>query len=763
MDVGGVAFAGGYLYTADDPLGDRSTVRKVSMRTGQLSTPAGTDSVSPSGDGGPAAQAGLDDTAAVAIGPSGSLALPETDPDNSRVRLVAGASGTFYGHRMTAGDIYTVAGTGTPGYSGDGGPATSAEFDQPIGVAFDAAGNLLVSDSTNDRIRVVAAHTGAYYGQAMTTGHVYTIAGDGGYFFSGDGTPATSSGMTPSAVAVDGAGNVLIDDWADCRILVVAAAAGTYYGQAMTAGDIYSIAGDGNRRYSGDGGPATSAGLDGPDTVALDAAGNLLLSEADDGRIRVVAARTGTYYGQAMITGDIYTIAGTGTVGFSGDGGPAVAAELGGRGGLATDSAGNVLIGDGANQRVRVIAESTGSYYGQKMSTGDIYTVAGNGALWFSGDGGLATRAELDNSGQAYPGGVGTDSAGDVLIADCGNNRIRMVPTHNGTYFGQLMTAQHIYAVAGNGTPGFSGDGGLATRAELYFPAGVTEDQAGNLIIADSYNTRIRAVAARTGTFYGLPMTSGHIYTIAGGGSATGVSSHPVPAIHAHLLDALGVAVDADGNVLIAARLRIQVLPVRTGTFYGQKMLAGYLYNVAGDGKEGHAGNGGPALRARLDLASGVAVDGAGNVLIADAGNNEVRVVAESTGTFYGQAMTTGDIYDLAGNGQYGYGGDGGPGPSAELDSPGGVAADGMGNVVIADAYNGRVRVVAGSTDTFYGQAMTTGDIYTIAGNGLAGVSGDGGPATGAELAQPDGVAVDGAGDVLIADDWNNRVREVTG
>ena len=130
-------------------------------------------------------------------------------------------------------------------------------------------------------------------------------------------------------------------------------------------------------------------------------------------------------------------------------------------------------------------------------------------------------------------------------------------------------------------------------------------------------------------------------------------------------------------------------------------------------------------------------MDGAGNLLIADTGNNRVRVVAASTGTFYGQAMTAGDIYTVAGDGTGGFSGDGGPATSAELDYPAGVAVDGAGNLVIADTGNNRVRVVAASTGTFYGQAMTAGDIYTVAGDGTGGFSGDGGPATSAELDQP--------------------------
>ena len=146
-----------------------------------------------------------------------------------------------------------------------------------------------------------------------------------------------------------------------------------------------------------------------------------------------------------------------------------------------------------------------------------------------------------------------------------------------------------------------------------------------------------------------------------------------------------------------------------------------------------------------------------------DISNNRVRVVAAATGTFYGQAMTAGDIYTVAGTGHPGYSGDGGPATAAELSNPDGVAVDQAGNLVIGDTYNNVVRVVAARTGTFYGQAMTAGDIYTVAGNGTPGFAGDGGSARQAELSSPEGVAVDRAGDLVIGDGGNGRVRLVRG
>jgi hypothetical protein len=257
---------------------------------------------------------------------------------------------------MTAGDIYTIAGNGTQGFSGDGGPATAAELNTPLRVTVDATGNMLISDSFNQRIRVVAATAGTFYGQRMTAGDIYTIAGKGSPGYSGDGGPATAAGLyKPLHVMVDAAGNLVFCDERDNRIRVVAATTGTFYGQPMTAGDIYTVAGTGVRGTTGDGGPATSAEVGEPAGVTLDSMGNLVISTRNSGRVRVVAATTGTFYGQPMTAGDVYTIAGGGTGGL-GDGGSATSAVLLQPGAVLVDTAGDVLICDTADQRIREVA-----------------------------------------------------------------------------------------------------------------------------------------------------------------------------------------------------------------------------------------------------------------------------------------------------------------------------------------------------------------------------------------------------------------------
>ena len=734
----GVSSGGGRLYVAAF-----SVVRQVNPATDWLTTPAGTPNA-PFGEGGPAPSAGMGACAA-AVDQRGNLVI--ADYLNQRVRVVAASTGTFYGRAMTKGHIYTVAGTGTSGFSGDRGPATQAELNFPSGVAVDAAGNLLIADSGNYRIRVVAASTGTFYGRAMTGGDIYTVAGNGTLGFAGDGGKATLAELNfPSGVAVDAAGNLVIADTENNRVRVVAEKTGMFYGTAMTKGDIYTVAGGGTSL--GDGGPATAAQLNVPNGVAVGAAGNLVIADSANNRIRMVAARSGTFYGQVMTKGDIYTVAGTGTPGYSGDGAPAASAKLNFPQGVAVDAAGNLVIADTENSRVRVVAARSGTFYAEAMTAGHIYTVASNGGPGsqdgepgYSGDGGPAQRAELAN-----PTAVVVDGAGNLVLADSAAGRIRVVAAGSGTFYGRPMTAGDIYAVAGDGNPAYSGDGAAATRAGLN-PAGVALDGAGNLVIADSSNNRIRVVAAKSGTFYGRAMTKGDIYTVAGNGRQ-GFSGDGGPATRARLHRPAGAGVDAAGNLLIAdtGNNRIRVVAEHTGTFYGHAMTTGDIYSVAAPRGPGN-----------------VVADHAGNLVVADTGSWVVQVVAGSTGTFYQQQMTAGGTYTVAGNGGCGFFGDGGPATATSLCEPEGVAVDGHGNLLIADTDNDRIRVVAEHTGTFYGQAMTTGDIYTVAGMGAQQYSGDGGPATAAGLDLPGSVTVTSTGTLVIADSNNHRIREVTG
>jgi hypothetical protein len=736
----GVSSGSGHLYVEDYGLWD--SVRKISQETDRLTTVAGTGAEGPLGDGGPATSASVLSCSAVRDRAGNVLVA-----DEARLRVVASRTGTFYGQQMQAGDIYTIAGTGIQGFSGDGGPATKAEFAGTKSVAVDAAGNLVLDDYGNQRVRVVALRTGRFYGQAMKAGDVYTVAGDGTAGYLGNGGPATSAELDdPGSVAMDPAGNLVIADTGNSWVRLVAVHTGTFYGQKMTPGNIYTVA-----QWIG-------STLWDPVSASVDTVGNLIVTDSNNQRIQIVAAATGTFYGQHMVAGGIYTVAGDGHSGYNGDGGAAVSAELFAPMGAATDGSGNLVIADTFNHRLRVVAVQSGTFYGQAMRAGDIYTIAGNGQLGYSGDGGPATRASfyLYN----FPDGLAVDGAGNLVISDGNDYRVRVMPATTGTFYGQQMTARHIYTVAGNGIAGISGDGGPATKAELGIPSGVAVDGAGDLLFAEG--PVVRLVAAGTGSVYGQAVKAGDIYTVAGNGTI-GFSGDGGPATKAELGDAQGAAVDAAGNLVIAdsGNNRVRVVAARTGSFYGLAMRAGNIYTVAGGGTS--VADGVPAITASLWNPDGVTVDHSGNLVIADTKDDLIRVVAVHSGAFYGQPMRAGDIYTVAGDGVQGRSPSGVPARDAAFFGPVSVAVDRAGNLAIADYYNNMVRVVAVRTGPFYGLTMTKGDVYNVVGNGTKGFSGDGQPGGGAELSLPSGVATNGTGSLFIADTMNNRIRMVTG
>src|SRR3989441_697705 len=426
------------------------------------------------------------------------------------------------------------------------------------------------------------------------------------------------------------------------------------------SGHIITVAGTGAPGLDGDGGQATSAQLRYPSSVAIDAAGNLFIADTINNRIRQVAAGTGI----------ITTVAGTGTPGFGGDGGPAVSAQLTYPSSVAIDAGGNLFIVDTTNSRIRKVTANTGI----------ITTVAGTGVPGFSGDDGPATSAQLN-----YPTSVAVDAAGNLLIADANNDLIRRVAVDTGI----------ISTVAGSGVAGFSGDDGQATDAELNFPYYVAVDAASNLFIVDTTNSRIRKVTANTGI----------ITTVAGTG-APGFSGDDGPATSAQLWTPTGIAVDAAGNLFIADADSHRIRRVAADT--------GIISTIVGTGVTGFSGDDGQAADAELNFPYYVALDAGNNVFIADQGNFRIRRVASGTGT----------ISTVAGTGHAGFSGDGGPATSAQLSVPYGVAVDDAGNLFIADPGNYRVRHVAASTGT----------ATTAAGTGIPGFSVDGGPAASAQL-----------------------------
>ncbi len=617
--------------------------------------------------------------------------------------MVAGNSVYFSAgnsvYRMdSSGSMVLVAGNSRAGFSGDGGPAVNAKLNSPQGMALDSAGNLYIADSLNNRVRKVDPN-----------GIITTYAGDGNVSqpgFWGDGSPATAAQIhAPVAIAIDKNGLVYIVTAADNTIRLV-----------DVNGNIAIFAGEGYKGFYGDAGPAPKAGITGPQDMTFLSDGSALIADTGNGTIRKVTtdgniatvsgngsvglSGDGTATGLAMLSpfgvvadssgniyvaefgterirkidssGNITTAIGNGSLGFAGDGGAPNKVEMNGPTGVALDGSGNLFFVDSLNYRIR------------KLTGGNVATVAGNGILAYSGNGGAAISAQLNT-----PLGVAADSTGNLYISDTLNNVVRKIDAKG-----------VITAFAGNGSPGNGGDNGAATSAQLNGPQGLAVDASGNLYIADTQNNRIRKVSGAT------------ITTIAGANNELGLP--------------FGIALDSAGNIYAAEFGRNRVSKISP---------AGAVSTIAGNGVAGYGGDGGPAASAMLSTPQGVAVDTAGNVYIADTGNNRVRVVSG------------GIIGTFAGNGIGGYDRDGVAATATPVGNPVALAADSSGALYIADG-SARVRKV-----------LPNGLITTIAGSGSRGYSGDGGSATNAMLSSPSALALAPNGAVLVADTYNNAVR----
>jgi sugar lactone lactonase YvrE len=608
--------------------------------SGALTRIAGTGVAGFSGDNGPALSAQLSYPRGVAVDTVGNVFI--ADSSNNRIRMV-----------NTSGTISTAVGTGSCCFAGDGGSANNAWLNYPAGVAVDGADNLYIADTNNQRVRVVN----------NASWIITTLAGNGSPGYSGDGAAGSGAQLNnPNGVAVDAAGNVYIADSSNQRIRKVDG-----------SGNITTVAGNGSSGFSGDGSAATSAQLNNPNGVAVDAAGNLYVADSNNWRIRKVTA------------GTITTVAGGAGWGYWGDSGPATSARLRAPWGVAVDGAGNLYITDFGNEDVRMVS-----------AAGTISTLVGNGI----GDGGLGVFGFLNQ-----PYGVARDNAGNTYVSDTNHDRVRKV-TATGT----------ITTIAGTGVAGFSGDGGAAASAQLSAPRGLALDASGNLYIADSANYRIRKVDG-----------SGNITTVAGNGNCCTSSGDSGPATSAQFGNIYGLAVDASRNLYLADGQNNVVRKVAA---------SGTITTVAGNGTPGYSGDSGAATSAQLNTPYGVAVDTSGNLYIADRNNNRVRMVS-----------TSGTITTAAGNGSSGYSGDGGAAASAQLNAPNGVAVDAAGDLYIADGNNQRIREVV------------SGTIATVAGNGNGNYSGDGGPAASATFRNPFALSVDSAGNLAVAEQNNNTLR----
>ncbi|HUM04522.1 MAG TPA: hypothetical protein VLT90_03615 [Terriglobales bacterium] len=619
----------GNLYIADSI---NCLIRRVN-RNGVISRFAGTGICGFSGDGGSAKGAMLSASTGIAFDTRGNLLI--ADPRNCRIRSIS-----------PAGIISTIAGNGVLGYSGDGGQATQASLAYPSDVSVDPSGNVYIAEPYNNVIRKID-----------TTGIIQTVAGNHSFGFSGDGGPATSAQLgSPYKVLPDNAGNFYIAEHANWRVRKVDA-----------SGIITTYAGNGMGFISGSGGPATTATIGSPNALLIRAGKLYIGTEANVWAVDQVSQII------TIVTGDT-----TGAAGYYGDGYSAVAAALRFVGGLGSDAAGSLLIADSGNNRIR------------KIDTGQIITTAVGGYL---GDEGSAKKASTGVYLAYQIGGqISFDSAGNYYYADTTYNRVRKV-----------STAGIIMTVAGTGLSGYSGDGGPALSASLWFPTSVAVDGSGDIFIADTGNKAIRKIDP-TGTMTTISL---------------GFSIEPQ-----------GLTCDIAGNLYATDRSNSVVWKITPSN--SATIVAGVPH------QSGYNGDGIPATQALLGTPTAVKLDRVGNLYIADWANNRIRKVD-----------TSGIISTIAGIGISGFAGDGGPAISARLSFPTDIAVDAKGKVYIADMFNHRIRIVD-----------PTGTINTYAGTGVSDYNGNSLAATATNVF-PAAITTDAKGVVYFSDQGSFRIRKI--
>jgi serine/threonine protein kinase, bacterial len=608
----------GNLYIADR---NNHRIRKVDRR-GTITTFAGTGVAGFNGDGGKASEAQLSRPSGVVVGRNGEVYI--SDRSNDRIRVVK------------KGIITTVAGNGTDGFKGDSGPATQARLSKPFGITLDKKGNLYIADRGNNRVRKVD-----------TRGIITTVAGDGGFFFMGDNGPAYRASVAgPTGVVVDDNGTLYIADRSNNRIrsvdtqgmirTIVGTGHQDYNGEAEVArdsnlhlpfgvaldndgqllvvdrshyrirrvnlqrGNIETVAGNGEKKFAGDGGPAAGAKLSFPHGIIVDQDDNLLISDKGHYRIR-----------QVTKDGIIQTIAGNGIRGNIGDGLPALEASIYGATSLKLNNKGEMFIvsPSGFTSVIRKIDEN-----------GIMRKVLGTVSKDY-----LASISKSKYKGKVQTGelaiittfsDIAFDHKGNMFISDRLNHQIR-----------KLSASGEISTIAGTGESAYYGDGGPASEAAFRDPGFMTTDKEGNLYIADAANNMVRKID-----------TKGIVSTVAGNGNHENTGDGG-PALQAGVRNIDYLAVSPAGELHIVGMNSHIVRKVTKD---------GNIETVVGTGYQGFMGDNGPATKAMLKSPTAIAFDSKGNLYISDMGNNRIRKVD-----------TSGIITTFAGTGTFGWAQDG--------------------------------------------------------------------------------------------------------
>ncbi|HEY3245582.1 MAG TPA: hypothetical protein VGM03_19740 [Phycisphaerae bacterium] len=631
---------------------------------------------------------------------------------------------------LTTNLLENIAGTGRRAFGGDGGPANMADLDLPSSVGFDTSGTLYISDQANQRIRVIDAN-----------GVIETFCGDGMQGYVGDGQRAEMARInSPVGQAAPPAGRLFVDS----RDRIWLADTGNHVIRMIdNLGTITTVAGNGTPGYSGDGGAATAAQLDTPSDVEV-------VVDASGATTVYIADTMNSVIRKVLPDGTISTIAGTGMNGFSGDGGPATDAQLDRPYGLTVAPNGDVYIADTHNHRIRRITAELPPDFDPNAgggeppveiipctdTVGSICTYAGTGLEAFDGDG-----KDRLHSALYWPFDIEFTPSGHTYLLDWNNHKVR-----------EVLADQTLRTIVGTD---FVGDGpadlsdltppgAVGTTVSLNHPTDLIELPNGKLTVMAWHNHKIRQYDPATGL---VLVTAGRGVGFAGdGGPASPAARFNQPA-HAVL--------DPDGNLFLLDQRNQRMRVIRN---YATQLGDGIITTVLGSGTKGFNGDGNPPLMTDLNFPAGSNPEPTGGIARAQNGviyfsdtlNHRIRSV-EFTDLGFTSGVVAGTVRTIAGTGMAGDSGDGGPATAAQINFPGDLEIGPDGNLYLADTNNNKVRMIN----------LTTGVITTIAGTGQRGYSGDGGPAATAMLSRPFGVAFDAAGDLYVSDTFNGRIRKI--
>ena len=794
-----------------------NTIETVAGSGTAVANQGGGTSQGYSGDGGPATQAHLDAPQAIVLDAVNNLYI--SDESNSLIRKVDAQTGII---TTIAGNFTDLGNANGRSYSGDGGPATAAGIANPAYLTFDPLGNLLFAEFGNEVIRKITIASSAVnfpdtYPGSLSAAQTVTLqnVGNGTLTISG----VSLGGANPASFSYGTTCSTALASGKSCTFAFTfapttsgpASATFTITESTPAATQTIALNGTGSSTVIAQLNVSTTPLTFGNQTVGTASASQqVILTNSGTAPFSLAATAPnlvtiiGSYSGDFTQTNNCGTLLGAGSsctinVSFV----PQTAGPL---------TAFLAIEGDAKNAPQLISLSGTGTAIGGggggggsspvlQVIPGIVTTVAGNGfdagdlqnGGGYTGDGGPAVGAELESAA-----GVAVDAAGNLYFGDIKNNVIRFVNMQSSpvTVAGITVQPGNIQTIAGNGfgaglsTGGYSGDGGPALSAELYFPSFVTLDHSGNIFFADGNNHVVRVVNphATSITINGVTIPANGIQTVLGIQSGGPVCAQAVDAIGDGCAATSAVikggelfAFDSNGNLIFADGCYNVIRAVNMGSSEttiagvviqpGQiQIIAGVLNSTGSCKTYTFGGDGGPALSATFTDPAAVGVDPAGNIYVLDADDARIRAINTQSNSIsiFGVPIASGTIQTVVGNGNFGYSGDFGPANMASMTLPSGLKFDATGNLYFADTLNNVIREVFAST----------GIIRTVAGNGagaiqvtnnvgslssyFGGYSGDGGAATSAQFFGPLDMSIDLSGNLYVADYVNRVVRQVS-